>query len=468
MHKKILNLGILAHVDAGKTSLTERMLFDNGATNQLGSVDAGTTKTDSGEIERERGITIRAAVASFVYRDIQVNVIDTPGHPDFIAEVERALSVLDGVVLVISAVEGVQPQTRVLMRSLRALNLPTILFINKIDRIGARTGSLLDDIRKKLVPHIIPMNSVYDVGTAAARVQPLGLNNHQQRTLIAEILAEHDDAIFARFVDGFDLSPDMILSSLINQTRDGRVYPVFFGSALTGEGASELTEGITTFLPLGSNLSLQHELRGSIFAIERAVGKEKIAYVRLFSGELRERQRITLRRLEEGSQLHEFTGRIAQLEIIGEQRASKELVNNQTDYQGRHEKVQLAHTLTAGNIGKIRGLTQIRVGDYLGERSQKRPSNFPRPTLMSVIRARQPEQNVRLHAALMSLADEDPLIQTRVGSKGEISVLLYGAVQQEVIAERLQRDFGVAAIFEAIKPLYFERPSRIVEVTRSV
>lgn len=132
----ILNIGILAHVDAGKTSLTERLLFETGVIDRLGSVDEGSTQTDSGEIERRRGITIRTAVASFTLGDLRVNLVDTPGHADFVAEVERALGVLDGAVLVLSAVEGVQPHTRVLMKTLRKLRLPTLIFVNKIDRAG--------------------------------------------------------------------------------------------------------------------------------------------------------------------------------------------------------------------------------------------------------------------------------------------------------------------------------------------
>src|SRR5487761_1680635 len=133
----MLNLGILAHVDAGKTTLTERLLYAAGVIDEIGSVDDGTTQTDSLALERQRGITIKSAVVSFTVGDVTVNLIDTPGHPDFIAEVERALSVLDGAVLVISAVEGVQPQTRILMRALQRLRVPTLMFVNKIDRRGA-------------------------------------------------------------------------------------------------------------------------------------------------------------------------------------------------------------------------------------------------------------------------------------------------------------------------------------------
>src|SRR3990170_5093024 len=140
---RTLNLGILAHVDAGKPTLTERLLHAAGVIDEIGSVDEGSTQTDSLALERQRGITIRSAVVSFVVDDVTVNLIDTPGHPDFIAEVERALSVLDGAVLVISAVEGVQAQTRVLMRTLHRLRIPTLIFVNKIDRRGARERELL-------------------------------------------------------------------------------------------------------------------------------------------------------------------------------------------------------------------------------------------------------------------------------------------------------------------------------------
>jgi len=150
-----MNLGILAHVDAGKTSLTERLLFDTGAIDKLGSVDGGNTHTDTLELERQRGITIAAAVVSFSVGDLVVNLIDTPGHPDFIAEVERVLQMLDAAVVVVSAVEGVQPQTRVLVRALRRLGIPFVFFINKIDRLGARYVELLDELAAQLTVRLL-------------------------------------------------------------------------------------------------------------------------------------------------------------------------------------------------------------------------------------------------------------------------------------------------------------------------
>src|SRR5690242_13538991 len=160
----MLNLGILAHVDAGKTSLTERLLHSVGVIDEIGSVDDGNTQTDSLALERQRGITIKSAVVSFPIDDVTVNLIDTPGHPDFIAEVERVLGVLDGAVLVVSAVEGVQAQTRVLMRTLRRLRIPTLLFVNKIDRRGARYDGVLRAIAQRLTPAIVPMGTVEGLG----------------------------------------------------------------------------------------------------------------------------------------------------------------------------------------------------------------------------------------------------------------------------------------------------------------
>src|SRR3984893_13897139 len=159
---RTLNLGILAHVDAGKTSLTERLLYAAGVIDAMGSVDTGSTQTDTLALERQRGITIKSAVVSFVINDVTVNLIDTPGHPDFIAEVERVLNVLDGAVLVISAVEGVQAQSGVLMRTLQRLRIPTLIFVNKIDRGGAQDDAVLQSIAEKLTPAIVAMGSTLD------------------------------------------------------------------------------------------------------------------------------------------------------------------------------------------------------------------------------------------------------------------------------------------------------------------
>src|SRR5258705_3216437 len=197
---RTLNLGILAHVDAGKTTLSERLLYTAGAIDHVGSVDAGTTQTDALDLERERGITIRSAVASFQVGDLAVNLVDTPGHPDFIAEVERVLGVLDGAILVVSAVEGVQPQTPLLFRALRRLGVPTLIFVNKIDRAGADAGRILEALGRRLAPAMIPMEQVSDAGRRSATVAPLSFDDPDHRARLAESLAEHDEATLRAYV----------------------------------------------------------------------------------------------------------------------------------------------------------------------------------------------------------------------------------------------------------------------------
>jgi len=192
-----LNLGIVAHVDAGKTTLTERLLYEAGVIDEIGSVDAGTTQTDTLDLERRRGITIKSAVTSFAVGGVHVNLIDTPGHPDFIAEVERVLSVLDGAVLVVSAVEGVQAQTRILMRALQRLEIPTLLFVNKIDRAGADDVRVLRAISERLGSVVVPMSKPSGLGTRDASVEP-SLDD----AALHEVLAEHDETLLESFVDG--------------------------------------------------------------------------------------------------------------------------------------------------------------------------------------------------------------------------------------------------------------------------
>ena len=222
---RTLNLGILAHVDAGKTTLTERLLFTAGAIDRVGSVDAGTTQTDSLDLERERGITIRSAVASFLVGDLAVNLVDTPGHPDFIAEVERVLGVLDGAVLVVSAVEGVQPQTPLLFRALQRLHVPTLIFVNKIDRAGADDTRVIAALMRRLSSGMVPMGSVRGGGSPDAVFVPFADDDATHRTALAEILAEHDEAILRAFV-----GDDASLSYRTPSARRSRPRPGRAGS----------------------------------------------------------------------------------------------------------------------------------------------------------------------------------------------------------------------------------------------
>src|ERR671939_160467 len=174
---RTLNLGILAHVDAGKTTLTERLLYAAGVIDEVGSVDDGSTQTDSLPLERQRGITIKSAVVSFAIGELAVNLVDTPGHPDFIAEVERVLGVLDGAVLVVSAVEGVQPQTPLLFRALQRLRVPTLIFLNKIDRAGAEPDRVVEAMRRRLATGVVPKGGFDDPARRATVIETLAEND---------------------------------------------------------------------------------------------------------------------------------------------------------------------------------------------------------------------------------------------------------------------------------------------------
>jgi ribosomal protection tetracycline resistance protein len=430
---RTLNLGILAHVDAGKTSLTERLLHSAGVIDEIGSVDAGSTQTDSLALERQRGITIKSAVVSFVVGDVTVNLIDTPGHPDFIAEVERVLGVLDGTVLVISAVEGVQAQTRVLMRALRRLRIPTIIFVNKTDRAGAHTGRVLAGIAERLIPSIVAMGSVTGLGTPGCAFRPYGRDDAAFTARLAEVLAEHDEALLADFVrDEAGLSYRRLSRALAAQARQGLVHPVFFGSAITGAGVAELTAGLTRFLP-ATHGDAAGPVSGTVFKVERGPAGEKIAYVRMFSGALHVRDR-----LPPGTEQ-----KITAISVFERGPAV------------RREEVR------AGQIGKLWGLRDIQTGDTLGVPPAGRARHrFAPPTLETVVTPRRLADKGALHTALTQLAEQDPLIGLRRDDvRGELLLSLYGEVQKEVIQATLASEYAVEAEFSASTTICIERPA---------
>ena len=398
MLRRTLNLGILAHVDAGKTTLTERLLHAAGVIDEIGSVDAGTTQTDSLALEQQRGITIRSAVVSFAIDDVTVNLIDTPGHPDFIAEVERVLSVLDGAVLVISAVEGVQPQTPLLMRALQRLRVPTLLLVNKIDRPGADPERVLQSISDRLTPAIIPMGSVGEVGTRAVSFAPYG-------------------------------APD---DELVAETNRALLHPVFFGSALTGAGVESLTSGIAELLPTAAG-DVDGPVSGSVFKIERGPAGEKIAFVRLFSGTVRTRDRL---RFGQGSER-----KVTAISVFHEGSAVRR------------------GSVSAGEIGKLWGLAEIQIGDAVGTPRASAEHHFAPPTLETVVAPVDADDRGRLRVALAQLAEQDPLIDVRQDDvRREIFVSLYGEVQKEVVQATLANDFGLGVTFSDATPIYVERP----------
>jgi len=424
---RTLNLGILAHVDAGKTSLTERLLFEAGAIPELGSVDAGTTRTDSMDIERRRGITVRTNVASFAAGDVQVNLIDTPGHSDFIAEVERSLAVLDAAVLVVSAVEGVQPQTVILWRVLRRLAVPAAIFINKIDRQGADPARVRAGIGRRLAAgsgaRLLPLTDVLAAGSPGAATRPVPLTGSS----VIDVLTSGDDRLLGAALDGPGVTEAMALRSARTQVGRGAVVPVAAGSALTGAGVHDLLTTLLRLMPWARPAT--RSLSGVIYKIEHS-DHGTMAHCRMFGGELRVRDRAGAR-----------PGVITSLE------------RSTPDGWAR---VSVAR---AGDVVRIRGIGSARTGGWVGEAIPGRVTRqFPAPALESVVEPVNRANRGRLFSALRELAEADPLINLRVNAeRGEVAVSLYGEVQKEVIADLLAGQFGVAAAFRPTVTVHIER-----------
>lgn len=427
-----LNLGILAHIDAGKTSLTERLLFDAGVIRKLGRVDDGNTQTDSLALERQRGITIKTAVASFVHEGVTINLIDTPGHPDFIAEVERVLSVLDGVVLVLSAVEGVQAQTLVLMRTLKRMAIPTLIFVNKIDRVGAQYDTLLDNISAKLTPNILAMGTLEDAGTRVAAFLPFDRNNKGFNERRIDLISQCDDDFLAAWLEdegqagGADLD-----EALAVQTRQAAIVPVFFGSARTGIGTPDLMSGVLRFLPTDAGSDAE-PVSGTVFKIERVSSGQKKAYVRLFSGRLGVRDKVSIAGKEQ---------RVTSIQVF------------------ENGAVKSSASLQTGQIGILGGLDAARIGDTVGAaRAGRSVPSFSPPILESVIVPGLGVDKTGLHQALSQLAEQDPLINLRQDDEfRQVSVSLYGEVQKEVIQDTLATQFGFEVDFQKTTTICIER-----------
>jgi ribosomal protection tetracycline resistance protein len=437
--RRTLNLGILAHVDAGKTTLTERLLYAAGVIDEIGSVDKGSTQTDTLALERQRGITIKAAVVSFSIDDVVVNLIDTPGHPDFIAEVERALGVLDGAVLVVSAVEGVQSQTRVLMRALERLRVPALLFVNKIDRLGADPARVLGEIRARLTPSAVALTSVAGEGTRGAVATPFDERDPAFTAQLVEVLAERDDRLLAAYVeDETSVSPRRLREALAAQARQALAHPVFFGSAITGAGVEALKSGIAELLP-ATDGDADGPVSGAVFKIERGPGGDRIAYVRMFSGTVRTRDRVHVG--------HDNEEKVTAISVFEDGSAVQR------------------PAVRAGEIAKLWGLHQAQIGDAVGVTPARQPGyRFAPPTLESVVSPRDPDDAPRLRLALAQLSEQDPLIAVREGDGGrEVSVSLYGEVQKEVIQATLADEFGLDVTFRETTPIYVERPLRTGE-----
>ena len=430
-------VGILAHVDAGKTSLTERILFQTGVIKTAGRVDHGTTQTDTMDQERARGITIKAAVASFTLNDRLITLVDTPGHADFIAEVERSLTVLDGVILVVSAVEGIQPQTRKLVRVIQAANLPLIVFINKIDRIGARDLSLIRDIRSRLKLPVLPLNRPVDNGSTEASVADDFSGESEWTRDRLDLLAEHSDALIVQMLETNTEPPEeMIIRERDRQISERTIIPAIFGSATLGIGVESVLDVIAKTIS-----EVPREFEGPtgayVFKVQHTPAGERLVLARVISGTLKVRDRLG---------------------VAGSSCEPERVTGLDRFEGGARVSIQSAQ---AGDIVCLHGIRSARIGDILGEvnRDSRPKVRIAAPPLESIVTPIDPAKSQALNVALERLADSDPFINPHLNPRtGEISIRLFGDVQTEVISEQLRSEYGVEVQFGETRPICIERP----------
>ncbi|ECL1047849.1 TetM/TetW/TetO/TetS family tetracycline resistance ribosomal protection protein [Campylobacter jejuni] len=430
---KIINLGILAHVDAGKTTLTESLLYTSGAIAEPGSVDEGTTRTDTMNLERQRGITIQTAVTSFQWEDVKVNIIDTPGHMDFLAEVYRSLAVLDGAILVISAKDGVQAQTRILFHALRKMNIPTVIFINKIDQAGVDLQSVVQSVRDKLSADIIIKQTV--------SLSPEIVLEENTDIEAWDAVIENNDKLLEKYIAGEPISREKLVREEQRRVQDASLFPVYYGSAKKGLGIQPLMDAVTgLFQPIGEQGSAA--LCGSVFKVEYTDCGQRRVYLRLYSGTLRLRDTVALAGREK-------------LKITEMRIPSKgEIVRTDTAYPG--EIVILADDT-------------LKLNDILGNEKllpHKTRIDNPMPLLRTTVEPQKPEQREALLNALAEIADTDPLLHFDIDTvTHEIMLSFLGKVQLEVICSLLEEKYHVGVAMKEPSVIYLERPLRKAEYT---
>jgi len=439
MSSKTINIGILAHVDAGKTTLTEHFLYNSGAIRTLGSVDKGSTNTDSLTLEKERGISIKAATTSFEWKNTKINLIDTPGHVDFSSEVERALCVVDAVILVVSAVEGVQAHTINIWESLQELQIPTLIFINKIDRQGADSDTVLTQLKQDLKAAPITIYTSENDGLDNAAITPVFNTNSTITEEVLEHLLNCDEVLLERYLNSETITNNEYLSSIRENTHANNIVPVFCGIAKNNIGVTELLDGIIDFCPTSTSTT-DDNLSAYVFKLEHHKVYGTMAHVKLFSGSLTSK-----------STVYNHT---QQLETKINQ--TKQLQN--TKYIDNVD-------LESGDIGVITGVLGTKAGDIIGN-----PEGIPKlpqlhiPVLtVQVIPDKESDYN-GLAEALQQLDKEDPSLSFKwFKAEKELQLLLMGQMQIEVLTHVLEERFLIKTSFTDPEVVYKETISTTAE-----
>ncbi|MFZ4547707.1 MAG: GTP-binding protein [Bacteroidales bacterium] len=431
----IRNIAIMAHADAGKTTITEQFLFLSGQTRQPGNVDQGTTQTDCLPVEKERGISVISAHTSFHWKNTRINLIDTPGHVDFTADVERILRVPDAVILVISAVEGVQAHTETLWKALRERHIPVLFFINKIDRVGADTHSVIQAIRKELDISPMPLQLTNNEGNSDAELSSIW-NLHLMSANIVEGIVESDENMLCSYLEGKQPDFHELDKRLSQLIQECTIYPLLFGSAKTGTGMVDLLDFVVRYFPdCGGDAS--KPLSALVYSISHDKTMGKIAHVRLFNGIITNREVV----------------------FNATQGKSEKVTQVRRVFPGRYEDTGFA---VAGDIVGISGLGSVCVGDVLGDTDVVVPAavKMTTPLIYAQVKAVNDKDYPGLAAALLELSVEDPSLEFEwLREESELQVKIMGWIQMEVIERILADRFGIDAKLENPTVIYKETPT---------
>ncbi|MBO5525355.1 MAG: TetM/TetW/TetO/TetS family tetracycline resistance ribosomal protection protein [Clostridia bacterium] len=404
---KKINVGLLAHVDAGKTTLTEQLLYRSGTKRTLGKVDEGTSTTDFLSVERRRGISVKASSVTISAGEAQINLIDTPGHIDFISEVERALSALDVAVLVVSAVEGVQAQTRTLLTALQRMRLPAIVFINKLDRAGASYEKTLSSLK----------------GSADVVFFDAKADSYEEE--LCECISAFDESVLESFLEGNE-TKESLEEKLIPFLLSGAIYPVLSGSGKTGEGVNTLLNTIASF-PVKEPET--DELSAVVYKLEHDKTLGRVAHIRLFSGQIAGRDEV---------EVNGTVQKITQIKRI---------------QGGKYTDVPKAE---AGDVCAVCGI-ECKAGDFIGQENGRICKM--NPPLFTVSVATDDEKRSALLKAMEELTEEDPSLSKEwIPEKRELVIHTTGKIQLETLSERILEKYGIPVTFSKPSVIYKETP----------
>jgi elongation factor G len=479
------NIGIIAHIDAGKTTTTERILYYTGKTHRIGSVDDGTTVTDWMEQERERGITIVSAAVSAEWKGYQINIIDTPGHIDFTAEVQRALRVLDGGIVVFDAVQGVEPQSETVWRQADRYQVPRICFVNKMDRVGASYLRTIEMVRERLganpIAMQIPIGSeasfkgfvdllsekAYiwedDLGGEPREIDiPVDLLSEvkEMRERLVEKVAETDDALTLQYLEGEDISTGDLKAALRRAVLRNEANPIFCGSSLRNKGVQPLLDAVIDFLPspddippvLGIDPRKEVEverpaqddapLSALVFKIVTDPYVGRLAYIRVYSGKLSQGVMV----YNSTKDRRERVGRLLRM------------------YADRREDIS---EVMAGDIGAVLGLKDSFTGDTLSDATTPiilENITFPEPVISVAIEPKTVADQNKMADSLRKLSEEDPTFRVRTDDDtGQTIISGMGELHLEILVDRMLREFRVQARVGKPQVAYRESISRRVE-----